>query len=278
MSKPLDDLAGRESDKKLKELFENFLDYAAKNDCELKCADFPSYTRQRKYYDLAYSYAGNLLKDVHTSVGEIHGLLAKRELSKRERCHAGFFISAFYNKSELADIVYDQDIWVENLAYRLPADKVFINLGSGYENSGTESDGIIINYVRGGESSEISAGYCARGAMITYGADATSENYVIDYGTDGLELVETASLNVVVNKEVEIHQIKNYYPFNGLSAKQIVKIPELRAYVDNLVWIFEQGRSDYKSVVKAVRDLGPNPKEKIQNDLFDIVKRSCPNV
>lgn len=268
-----------EPGKKLKDLFENYLDFASK-------IEYPEHDYLQNKYDRycnlkAYSHAGKLLEGVKAGIGEVHGLLT-RELSDAEKYAAGFFLSAFYNKSELKDIVYDLDVEVKNLAFKLPADKAFINTGQGHNSSGTWAQGIVVNYVK---KSLFHGGFQAVGPLITYGGSHYSDHY----DEDDLE-IEDSCLIVSVNNKVDIRAYGSPAIYGPVRFDSIVtspvsignimldvfidRIPELRSYVDNLVSCFEKGRNDYRVAVETVRGLGPKPNEKIRQDIETILERA----
>jgi len=285
--KPFDDLAGHaspnyaEPDKKLKDLFEKYLDISQRR-------DYSGF-----YYDYMCGYglydcASSLLEGIQATSEEAHGLLFNRELSEVEIGRAGCFISAVYNKSEEKKIFYNLEIKVSNLAYELPPDKVFVNRGNGYDRSGTRAKGLVINYVENKKLREIDSGFEAKGSVVAYGAIA-SANYV---DCDD-EVVETGDMKFsFVNQQLNIRgpfgdpRIGDDISFNTsiwantkvIYKEEISKLPELCEYVGNLKSKFELGRLDYNVVVETIRSLGPQPHEKIKQNIADILRRAGKDV
>ncbi len=272
-----------EPGKKLKDLFDEFLDFAKKQDYSGNYHDYMC------GYHLYYE-ADRLLKGIQATPEEAHGLLFTRELSDVERGFAGSFISAVYNKSEAKDIFYNLEIKVSNLAYELPPDKVFINRGNGYGLSGTRAKGLVINYLENKKLRGIDSGFEAKGSVVCYGAEASA--YYVNYDDDYVETGNT-KFSLFEQKLMirgpcgnpQIHDGIAYGVWNGkctdtksVSKEEISKLPELQAYIGNLKSKFEQGRLDYNIVVETVRSLGPEPHEKIKQDIVDILRRSGRNV
>jgi len=270
-----------EPDRKLKDAFERYLGLAVdmKYPADRSCHAYCNSCR-----DDLYKYANSLLEGIHVTPEEAHGLLIVRELKDNEKDCAGFFLSAIYNKSDVKEIVYDLDIELSNLAYKLSQDRAFINRGNGYDYSGTQAQGIIINYVEGKNLNSITACYAGEGSVVTYGAIAYNA-----YNDDDDELIETVSLNVTVSEKVRIHGLQSNPGIDeGISFSiwpharasyhvwkhEMCKFPELQEYVDKLKARFEQGRNNYRIVLETVRSLGSEPHEKIRQDLVDILKRA----
>ncbi len=237
--------------------------------------------------DDLYEFAGSLLEGSSVSVEEAHGLLLKREMSDSDKWCAGFFLSAVYNKSVERDIVYDLEIKVSNLAYKLSEGSAFINKGNGYNYSGTQAEGTIINYVENKNLTYITAGFAGSGSVISYGARANS-----DYEDEG-KSIETVPLKVSVTNELVIRGIngdpiidndiainlgRNRYGRKIILKEKIDKIPELRSYADDIKLKFEQGRHDYRMVLDTVQSLGAEPHNKIKYDIIDILQRAGHNV
>lgn len=288
--KPLDNLAGRarpncaEPGRELKNVFEKHLDFVSK-------LEYPGHdylqNKFEHYCNLrAYLHAGKLLEGMCVGADDAHGLLLTRDLSDVERYAAGFFLSAVYNKSESKEIVYDLDVKVENLAFKLSADKAFINTGNGNDSIGTCAQGIIINYAK---KSLFHGGFQADGPFITYGGSHYSDHY----DEDDLE-IEDSCLIVTVKDKVDIRALGSPAIYGPVRFDSIVcspvsignimldvfidRIPELRSYIDNLVGRFEQGRNDYRAVLETVRSLGPKPNETIRQDIETILKGAGKNV
>ncbi len=269
------------SGRKLEELFETYLKSAV-------TMEYPANWRCHAYCnscrDDLYAFAGSLLEGSTVAVEDAHGLLSKRELNELEKKCAGFFLSAIYNKSGVKDIVYDLEAKVPNLAYKLLQDKAFINKGNGYDYSGTQAAGIIINYVENKDLTSITAGFAGSGPVVTYGSRAYS-----DYEDDDGETIETVPLKVSFTKELVICGIhgdpiidnnvfinpnRNRYARNIILKEEIDGILELRGYVDALKATFEQGRRDYRIVLDVLRGLGAQPQERIKQDITDILRRA----
>ncbi len=249
------------------------------------------YSGTLDYFD---RHAKNFLEDIMATPEEAHGLLLVRELKGKEKEIAGFFLSAVYNKSEAKEIVFDLETEVWNLAYSLANDKVFINRGNGYNRSGTRADGLVINYLENRKLGTIFAGSCGSGQIITYGADVVAhyhddeDNYhslMAPLCVSVLEQVEIRvnhrrihldGSSIHIDNRLSIDKDKHYsYLF---VKEEIDKIPELRQYIDNLQGKFEQGRRDYHTVIETIRGLGPQPHEKIKQDIVDILRRAGRNV
>ncbi len=288
MSKSLDESVQRlsevEPDKKLSDAFDKYLSMAKPSDARL--------IYDQRCRDDLYLLASSLLKDLQVSPEDAHGLLRGRNLSADEKDHAGFFVSAVYNKSDVSDIVYDLDVEIHNLAYCLPENKAFINKGRGFQYSGTKAKGIIVNYVAPGRF--VNAGFAADGPVITYGAQPSTGYWVGDFDENDESFVDSVSLDVSLDKilcikgsyeDPKISDVlsikKNKYselPGLILNEDEIRKIPELYNYVSNLKSRFEQGKNDYRIALETVRGLGPKPNEKLRQDLVDILKRAGKNV
>lgn len=267
-----------ESNANLINAFDKYLSMAQPNDARL--------IYDQRCRDDLYMLASSLLKDLQVSPEDAHELLRQREFSADEKDHAGFFVSAVYNKSDISDIVYDLDVEIHNLAYCLPENKSFVNKGNGFQYSGTKAKGIVVNYVKQGTF--LTAGFAADGPVITYGAQPSTGYWVGDFDENDESFVDSVSLDVSLDKilcikgSYDVPKIsdvlsikKNKYselPDLILNEDEIRKIPELHNYVSNLKSRFEQGKNDYRAVLETVRGLGPKPNEKLRQDIEAILQ------
>jgi hypothetical protein len=273
-----------ESNANLINAFDKYLSMAQPNDARL--------IYDQRCRDDLYMLASSLLKDLQVSPEDAHELLRQREFSADEKDHAGFFVSAVYNKSDISDIVYDLDVEIHNLAYCLPENKSFVNKGNGFQYSGTKAKGIVVNYVKQGTF--LTAGFAADGPVITYGAQPSTGYWVGDFDENDESFVDSVSLDVSLDKilcikgSYDVPKIsdvlsikKNKYselPDLILNEDEIRKIPELHNYVSNLKSRFEQGKNDYRAVLETVRGLGPKPNEKLRQDIEAILQGAGKNV
>jgi len=257
-----------------------------------------------------FKCANSCVESIQATPAEAHGLLLAREFNEQEKEFAGLFVSAIYNKSDAQEIVYDLDVDVNDLAYELPEDKAFIHMGCGIEKYkagrrerfGLEAKGILVEYRK--SESCFSAYQSQISPTLTYGLDSCVQTGKIcspralcvsvkdNLNVTGYEASCAGRISMGYETRdwkansgtwydlslFDIYPIYatypvyyGYYVFNN---KKTYAVPEVRAYVDNLISQFGLGRDDYRIAVETVRKLGTRPHEKIRRDIVDILERS----
>lgn len=91
----------------------------------------------------SYETAYKLLEGTHPDTADLHRLVLQHH--DPLNAFAGIFLSAGYSVSDENIIRYDLDIPLGELGYRLPEDKLFVNLGCAGALLGQESKGVIVN-------------------------------------------------------------------------------------------------------------------------------------
>lgn len=201
-----------------------------------------------------YERAVELLEGIDATVEEAHSLLIKYQDHKEIR-QSGMFISAIYNKVPEKVIIYDLDVPVDFLAFKLNA-KTFINNGTTKNNMGIYAQGNIINN---------GATYDQMGAY--------AKGNIINNGTTGAYLGVCAKGNIINNGTTDYAmglEVKgNIINIGKAPVKKTTSIPELKQYLDNLKIQLTNPNMD--EVLKVLETL---TEEKLSKDITDILKRT----
>lgn len=219
----------------------------------------------------SYEHALELTKNIKPSVPEIHGfVLAHRH--HRDIKDAGYFVSAIYNQSDEREIIWDFDIELNYLGYKLPADKLLINYGETGEHLGCEASGSVINYGKTG----IRMGANLEGLVINCGEAGEEmglfdQGQIINYGK-AESMPEEAGDYIICIKDPE-----SFFGITGFTdiVRELVlkeadcrQIPELIQYFDELKVLLDAGKNDYRALTAI-----PSA-DKMKADIENILRRA----
>jgi len=192
---------------------------------------------------------------------------------------AGMFISSIINQSDRKEMIWEHETDIGNIAYRLPADKIFVNRGKTGSWFGSCAEGTIINYGKAGDyMGEFSEGLIINCGETGYSAGAKA-NTIINYGKTGKGFGDAANCLVANLGEADRFlgacakgMIINYGepdPSMGHLAEGNVVyqyVAELAGYFSGLKAILDEGKKDYHALSKLPSG------QKIRDDVESILK------
>lgn len=219
--------------------------------------------------------AQDLTKGLNPSIDQLHAVVAAHqdddrrygipagkyaddpegcaESTDRMKCiaDAGMFLTGVYNTLPQQFILYDQVL--ENppnlLGCFLEPSKILVITGKAGNNVGSWNNGLIINLGEVGD-------YCG----------SHTDGPIINFGKAG----EAFGLYHITNYAVNIGRVDKSHP-GVLDAKDK---PELIKYLGELRARLEQAIFDSRSADKLLADLGPEPRDKIEDEICEVMPKA----
>ena len=220
--------------------------------------------------------ADYIIKDLATSVEEVHALLLKYQDHKNFK-HVGAFLTAVYDRVDDRIIIFDLnvDTQIDNIGRDLSLEKVLINKGTVGRFFGFGAV-TVINY---GQTAR-SFGQNTSGATINLGKIedypfTECEGYVINYTETPekrKEFIEDILRCELEGKLWTPAEKRNIVLDQVLSQKY--KMHELWDYLTELKDKLQPGKDDYKNAIEIVKSSGPEPGQKIKKDIDNIFERN----
>ncbi len=170
---------------------------------------------------------------------------------------AGLFISACFNQSHENIIIFDTDApEVDRIGYILGENKVLVNNGVVGSCFGPMSSGFIVNKAESGDLlGQLSSGIILNGGKTGYRFGECSSGTLI-------ALREPKRFNYG-----DVRKTKRI-----LRSWDIYRVPELKNYLDEMSEITKNIK-DEESAKRFLERYGPEPKERIEHDIKDILER-----
>jgi len=256
------------------------------------------FLNENKNVEQLYKSAEILLVNNKITVDEVHGLIIILEDNQNIEA-SGLFASAVYNNAPDEEIVFDLQVPLFGLGYRLNEGKVLvnkahvtgcfgqlakgqlINLGESEYLPGWQTGNVLINY--GELSSPLSNG---KGLYLDYENVLQFELKTADKrkfgGTVDVRSFDSKGVFIDRNK-LAVFGLKT--DFIGLPKicyvrkkdsrwKKIATPLKIRKYQADLQAKLEPGRYDYHDAIEILKDFGPRPAESIKKDLGQLLKEA----
>jgi len=242
-----------------------------------------------------YTSAEELLNSIDANIDEAHSLVIKNQ-DNPGIANAGFFLSCIYNKSNEKQIVYDLNVPLSGIGYKLPENKSLINKTHGSHNLGHQAAGVIVNY--GNYERENSCfAFNSSGIFVNYGEikgelGRNSTGYIINCGDfhgtfcpmsrglgislEGIAILPAneAHTAILVDYDekgyaaVHGHRGIECPPEDSITAEESKVLMRVNDHLTEMKKDFAKGKEDYNAVFDALKKY---PKDEVRQYLVNAI-------
>ena len=232
--------------------------------------------QERKYYQTL-----TCVKVLGVSLPELYEFLQENQ-DHPQFADSGVFVSAVLNSIPEKDIVFDLKLRnkFRGLGALLPKEKRLLNYNDIGETFGFGAEGVVVNYGNAGWT----MGGKARGLIINLGTrglgfGAKSRGTLVDFGETRFAYDEFRDDNAGMNADgmmIILHTDQRFIRYDN-SLEYVVTDESLRkneglgSYVLDVQQRLEEGRDDPRKTFEFLDELGPDPGERIKEDVYRLV-------